>query len=91
MKVLLNNNKKQVDSYVGDIILFDGIPCMVVDLGKESDFYGVLAVEGYHAGEIIERFEGLHEIDLDGRATELLIKNDSIIITKEEGERLCQY
>lgn len=87
MRVAREN--KKVDCYIGDIILFDEVPCMVIDMGLESDFYGILALEGVDVGCIIEEFEKLSDIDEDERTTGMLINRKEVVIHKE-GEK-CQY
>lgn len=89
MKVAVN--MKKLDVYVGDVIQFDGQPCMVIDMGKESDNYGILSLAEHGGGDVIELFSTLHSIDLDSRTELLLIPRDNIIITKKEGVEQCQF
>lgn len=87
---VIRSSKEKVDCYIGDIIEFKGIPCMVVNLGSESEGYGVLALQGADEGTVIAEFEGLHNIDIDSRTTELLIKRAKVIIS-EEGDSECPF
>lgn len=78
------DREKEIDCYEGDVILFDEVPCMVIDLGNDSDYYGVLALEGNNAGKVINTFEALSDIDTDERVTEVLIKCPEVVISKED-------
>ena len=83
MKVDLKREERDFDIDIGDIVRFEGVACMIVDLGPESDYYGVLALEGHNAGTIIEEFPSLFDFDKDRRVSEELIKAEEVIITKE--------
>lgn len=85
--------KKGLDCYVGDIVLFNGIPHMVVCLGELKAGYGLLCLcdtDSIRAGVIVEPFDALHKIDLDTRVTELLIERRAVVISKEVEEEACQ-
>lgn len=79
MKV--DDRLSKTDVLVGDIIRFKDVPCMVIDLGTFSDYFGILALEGSDAGTVIAQHGGLHEIDDDIRTQTLLLKKKDILIT----------
>lgn len=83
MKVAFKR-EREIDCYVGSVIEFENIPCMVIEMGEVSDSYGILALEGDDAGRVIEEFETLHSIDCDGRVTRELIKHYEVVISKGE-------
>lgn len=84
MKVNVKREKEMIDCYVGTVIEFNEVPCMVIDLGNDSDYYGILALEGDNAGKVIEEFERLLEIDSDERVSRELIKHYDVVISKGE-------
>ena len=90
MKVTVSS--KRPDVYVGDIILFNNMPCMVIDMGEYSDEYGILSLDEVGGGEVIARFGGLSAIDMDSRTGKVLIERKDIIISsKEEGVAECPF
>lgn len=82
---------KRNDVYVGDVILFDKKPCMVIDMGEDSDNYGILSLDEVNGGDVIEIFEGLHQIDVDSRTNGVLIPRIDVVITKKEGVAECPF
>ena len=84
MKVDVKREREKIDCYVGTVIEFNQVPCMVIDLGEDSDCYGILVLEGDNAGKVIEEFERLVDIDRDKRVTRELIKPYDVVITKGE-------
>lgn len=88
MKVL-SKVKRAVDCYVGDVILFNSEPCMVIFLGDLMKGYGVLALEGSKAGEVLDEFDMISKIDTDSRTQEVLIKRQEVLICKEGAS--CQF
>lgn len=77
--------KEQKNVYVGDIILFNGRPCMVVYLGSHVDKYGVVSLDGGEGGVLLATFEGLCDIDVDSGTESVLIDKYDVVITKKEG------
>lgn len=84
MKVNVKKERERIDCYAGTVIEFNGVPCMVIDLGEDSDCFGILALEGDCAGEVIEEFGGLLDIDRDERVSRVLINYYDVVITKGE-------
>lgn len=89
MKV--NISLKKPDVYVGDIVIFNKIPCMVIDMGEDSDEYGMLSLDECGGGEVIETFNLLSEIDMDSRTERVLIKKSDIVISKKGGAEECPF
>lgn len=77
--------KEQKDVFVGDIILFNGRPCMVVYLGGFVDKYGVVSLAGEEGGVLLATFGGLCDIDVDSMTERVLIVRNNVVITKKEG------
>lgn len=86
---VIRDNRTEVDCYVGDIIKFNGYPCMVIDMGEDSEHYGVLALEGADEGSVVATFEALHHIDKDERTTSLWIGKSDVVIGTERDFK-CQ-
>lgn len=84
MKVLVERKKEEIDCRVGDVIVFDNHVCMVVNLGTDSKYYGLMLLEGEDAGLIIEKIDNLYCLDEDKRTTEILIKKADVVISKGE-------
>lgn len=84
MKVAVSRKRENFNIQIGDVVLFKERPCMIIDLGDESDYYGVLALEGTNAGKVIEEFTSLYTFDSDARVTEELIKCEDVVISKGE-------
>lgn len=89
---------KRNDVYVGDIILFDKKPCMVIDMGdmvidvgEDSDNYGILSLDEVNGGDVLEIFKTLHGIDNDSRTNGVLISRNDVVITKKEGAEVCPF
>lgn len=83
MEVVYEKNK--ADVHVGDIILFNRRPCMVVYLGSHVDKYGVVSLDGGEGGVLLATFEGLCDIDVDSGTESVLIDKYDVVITKKEG------
>lgn len=83
MEVVYEKNK--TDVYVGDIILFNRKPCMIVYLGSYPDRYGVVSLDGEEGGTLLATFEVLANIDRDSRTESVLIGKYDVVITKKEG------
>lgn len=83
--------KEQKDVYVGDIILFNRRPCMVVYLGSHMDKYGVVSLDGGEGGVLLATFDGLCDIDGDSRTESVLIEQYDVVITKKEGAGVCLF
>lgn len=83
MEVVYEKNK--ADVYVGDIILFNRRPCMVVYLGSYSDKYGVVSLDGEEGGVLLATFNELCDIDVDSGTESVLIDKYDVVITKKEG------
>lgn len=84
MKVVVEREKEVIDCYVGSVVEFEEIACMVIELGDTSGYYGLLALEGEDAGAVIERFAVLQNIDRDARVTRELIKPHNVVISQGE-------
>lgn len=85
MKVLVERKKEEIDCRVGDVIVFDNQICMIVDMGEDSPYYGLMLLEGADAGVIIsEKVDSLYELDEDERTTEILIKKADVVVSKGE-------
>ena len=80
MKVRLT---KRCDCYTGDIVLYNRKPCMVVEFQRPygDSRYGLVSLEGSNAGDVIEEFNIISDIDqvLDA----VLIPRIKVLITKE--------
>lgn len=83
MEVVYEKNK--TDVYVGDIILFNRRPCMVVYLGGHVDKYGVVSLDGGEGGVLLATFDGLCDIEVDSGIESVLIDKYDVVITKKEG------
>lgn len=81
MKVVIEEPKKEVDSNVGDVVLFNDRKCMVIDMGHDSDYYGLLVLEGNESGIVVFKKKSL--LQIDEVCSELLINNKDVVITKE--------
>lgn len=83
--------KEQKNVYVGDIILFNGRPCMVVYLGGFVDKYGIVSLAGEGGGVLLATFDGLYDIDVDSMTESVLIVRKDVVITKKGGAGVCQF
>lgn len=84
MVVNMKRKEQEIDCWVGDIVLFNSIPCMVIGYENSLIKKGLLALEGSSAGRVIEEFEGLNMIDKDERVTKMLIKQIDVVISNGE-------
>jgi hypothetical protein len=80
MKVRLT---KKCDCYTGDIVLYNRKPCMVVEFQRPygDHRYGLVSLEGSNAGDVVEEFNIISDIDqvLDA----VLIPRRKVLITRE--------
>lgn len=79
------------DVYVGDVISFNGKPCMVVCLVRGPIKYGVVSLDGEEGGTLLTTFEGLSDIDGDSRTERVLISRADVVISKKEGAEECPF
>ena len=88
MKVIKKKDKK-VDCYVGDIVLYEDCPCLVVEDSVEKFPYLLVCLEGIKAGKVLNGYETLSYIDEE--CSEVLIKKDKVVISSEEGDESCPF
>lgn len=87
---VITESKKKVDCYVGDVVRFKNIPCMVVNalyLNLTDHVYGLLALEGIDEGCLVKTTKNLMEIDT--LVQDILIPNNKVTILGEE-QAECQ-
>ena len=89
MKVEIRESKPDV--YLGDIIQFDGKPCMVIYIWQCPNAYGILSLAESNGGSVIETFKTLTEIDSDSRTERVLIRNSNVSITSKGGAEECPF
>lgn len=87
MRVELQAQK--TDVFVGDMIIFDKKPCMVIEINKCPNEYGVLSLDENTGGEVIAKFTTLSSIDYNQRTERIIIKNSDIVISKKGSVDEC--
>lgn len=86
MKVMKN---KTVNCFVGDVVMYNDYPCMIVEYIGKTYPYGLVCLEGVKAGQVLDCFANL--VVIDKNVTAMLIKKDKVVISSEEGDESCPF